>query len=123
MIFYKNYSQAVVLDRTLYVSGVLGLDKDTMKLVEGGAAAEARQALKSLGHILEAAGSSYEKVVKSTIFLNNIDDFAAVNDVYKDCKSHYHSGTLLINSNFSFYAQSSCKVKLPSRQTSIRCKR
>jgi 2-iminobutanoate/2-iminopropanoate deaminase len=89
-IFKDNvFSQAVQLDNTLYVSGVLGLNKDTMKLVEGGAAAEAREALCSLGHILEEAGSSYDNVVKSTIFLNNIDDFAAVNEVYKECTSVY----------------------------------
>ena len=76
----------MVLDRTVYVSGVVGLNKDTMKLVEGGAAEEARQALQSLGHILEAAGSSFDKVVKSHVFLNDINDFGAVNEVYKKCK-------------------------------------
>ncbi|EFA08585.1 rutC family protein UK114 [Tribolium castaneum] len=84
------YNQAVLLDKTLYVSGVLGLNKDTMKLVDGGAGAEARQALQSLGHILEEAGSSFEKVAKTTIFLNNIDDFGAVNDVYKDFFTKNH---------------------------------
>ncbi|RZB39747.1 ribonuclease UK114, partial [Asbolus verrucosus] len=100
------YNQAVLLDKTLYVSGVLGLNKDTMKLVEGGAAVEARQALKSLGYILEAAGSSFDKVVKSTIFLNNIDDFAAVNEVYKDfftknhpARSTYQVGKLPLGAN------------------------
>lgn len=74
----------MLLDKTLYVSGVLGMDTNA-KLVEGGAAAEARQALKNLGYILEEAGSSYAKVVKSTIFLNDINDFSHVNDVYKEC--------------------------------------
>lgn len=74
------------MDNTLYVSGVLGLDKGTMKLVEGDVATEARQALTNLGFILQAANSSYEKVVKTTIFLNDINDFPAVNDVYKECK-------------------------------------
>ncbi|XP_022920865.2 rutC family protein UK114-like [Onthophagus taurus] len=78
------YNQAVILDKTVYVSGVLGMNKDTMKLVEGGAGPEARQALKSLGFILEAAGSSLNKVAKTHIFLNNINDFAAVNEVYKE---------------------------------------
>ncbi|XP_017786712.1 PREDICTED: ribonuclease UK114 [Nicrophorus vespilloides] len=78
------YNQAVVVDRMVYVSGVLGMDKDTNKLVKGGAAEEAKQGLKNLGHILEAAGSSYANVVKSTIFLNDINDFPAVNDVYKE---------------------------------------
>lgn len=77
------YNQAVAIDRTLYVSGVLGLNKDTMKLVEGGAPAEAKQALTNLGHILEASGTNYANVVKTCIFLNDINDFTAVNEVYQ----------------------------------------
>lgn len=81
----KIFSQAVVLDRTLFVSGVLGMDVSTNKLVDGGAVEEARQALKNIGAILEEADSSYEKVVKTTILLNDIADFGAVNEVYKEC--------------------------------------
>ncbi|KRT85571.1 hypothetical protein AMK59_402, partial [Oryctes borbonicus] len=77
-------TQAIVFERTIYVSGCLGLNKDTMKLVEGGAKPEAKQALTSLGHILQAAGSNYANVLKTTVFLENMDDFAAVNDVYKE---------------------------------------
>lgn len=80
-----HFSQAVVLDRTVFVSGVLGMDAKTNKLVDGGAIEEARQALKNIGAILDAAGSSYEKVVKTTILLNDIGDFGAVNEVYKEC--------------------------------------
>lgn len=80
------FSQAVLVDRTLYVSGVLGLDKDTMKLVEGGVKAEARRALQSLGHILDEAGSCFEKVVKVTILMKNMADFGTVNEVYSECK-------------------------------------
>lgn len=83
----------MVLDKTIYVSGVLGMDLN-MKLVNGGAAEEARQALKNLGNILQEANSSYENVVKSTIFLNNINDFASVNDVYKECKYYLASGVM-----------------------------
>ncbi|GJQ88051.1 hypothetical protein Trydic_g12973 [Trypoxylus dichotomus] len=78
------YNQAIVFDKTVYVSGCLGLNKDTMKLVEGGVKAETKQALTSLGHILQAAGSSYANVLKTTVYLGNIDDFAAVNEVYKE---------------------------------------
>ncbi|XP_022920851.1 rutC family protein UK114-like [Onthophagus taurus] len=78
------YSQAVVLDKTVYVSGVLGIDKETSKLVEGGTIPQARQALKWLGVILEASGSSYDNIVKTQIFLNNINDLGAVNEVYKE---------------------------------------
>ena len=78
------YNQAVLVDRTVYLSGVLGTNVATQKLVEGGATAEARQALTNMGHILKEAGSNYDKVVKTTILLNNINDFAAVNEVYKE---------------------------------------
>ncbi|XP_019866704.1 2-iminobutanoate/2-iminopropanoate deaminase-like [Aethina tumida] len=78
------YNQAVVWNNTVFASGVVGMDKDTMKIVPGGAANEARQALKSIGHILDAAGSSYAKVIKSTVMLNDINDFTAVNEVYKE---------------------------------------
>ncbi|XP_077288500.1 reactive intermediate imine deaminase A homolog UK114 [Arctopsyche grandis] len=78
------YSQAVLADRTLYVSGCLGINKDTMKLVDGGAEAEARQALINLGAILKAAGSDYTKVVKTTIMLGDIQSFPKVNTVYQE---------------------------------------
>lgn len=77
------FSQAVVADRTVYVSGCLGLNKETNTLVSGGAAAEMAQALENLKAILEAAGSSIEKVVKSTIFVEDLADFARVNQEYK----------------------------------------
>lgn len=83
------YSQAVALDRTVYFSGVLGLNKDSMKLVDGGAVAEARQALQNLGQLLEAADSSYDKVVKTNIFLTDMNDFSAVNEIYKECRYTY----------------------------------
>ncbi|XP_078038965.1 reactive intermediate imine deaminase A homolog UK114 [Augochlora pura] len=78
------YNQAVLVNRTVYLSGVLGVDVKTQKLVEGGTAAEARQALINMGHILRESGSSYDKVVKTTILLNNINDFVGVNEVYKE---------------------------------------
>lgn len=64
----------------------MGLDKDTNKLVEGDVATEGRQALKNLGQILQEAGTSYDKVIKTTIFLDDINDFARINEVYKECK-------------------------------------
>ncbi|XP_061387515.1 rutC family protein UK114 [Musca vetustissima] len=77
------YNQAVVADRTVYVSGCLGLDKDTMKLVPGGAVAQAEMALKNLEAVLVAADSGIDKVVKNTIFLKDLNDFGAINEVYK----------------------------------------
>lgn len=77
------YSTAVVADRTVYISGCLGFVKDTGKMVSGGVAAEAKQALENLGVVLEAADSGYDRVVKVTVFLMDMADFAAVNEEYK----------------------------------------
>lgn len=74
-----------MVNNLVFLSGVLGMDKDTLKLVDGGIKAEAKQALKNIGYILEAAGSSYENVIKNTVMLNDINDFGAVNEVYKEC--------------------------------------
>jgi len=76
------YSQAVQVNETLYVSGQIGFIPETMAIVDGGAAAETDQALKNMGKILEEAGSSYKNVVKTTVLLKDIGDYAAVNEVY-----------------------------------------
>lgn len=76
------YSQAVVAGNFVFVSGALGLKPNGGGLVEG-VEEQARQALANLGSILEAAGSSYDQVVKTTIFLADIQDFGRVNEVYK----------------------------------------
>lgn len=80
---FITFSQAIVVDRTVYVSGCVGMDKDTMKLVEGGVVPETIQVLKNLVAVLEASGSSAEKVIKTTIFVENMGDFALVNEEYK----------------------------------------
>ncbi|KAK5614354.1 hypothetical protein CRENBAI_001937 [Crenichthys baileyi] len=77
------YSQAVVVDRTMYISGQLGMDPASGQLVEGGVQRQTRQALVNMGEILKAAGCSYENVVKTTVLLANMNDFVNVNDVYK----------------------------------------
>ncbi|XP_028985474.1 2-iminobutanoate/2-iminopropanoate deaminase-like isoform X2 [Betta splendens] len=77
------YSQAVVVDRTVYVSGQLGMDPSSGQLVQGGVQAQTRQALVNMGEILKAAGCSYENVVKTTVLLADMNDFTNVNDVYK----------------------------------------
>ncbi|XP_026762778.1 2-iminobutanoate/2-iminopropanoate deaminase [Galleria mellonella] len=77
------YSQAILADKTLYISGVLGLDANA-QLVSGGAAAQTRQVLDNMRHILEAGGASLASVVKTTILLANMDDFQAVNQVYAE---------------------------------------
>ena len=65
----------------LFTSGQLGLDPETGALPQG-VQAQARQSLANLGAVLAAAGMGFENVVKTTVFLANIDDFAAVNEVY-----------------------------------------
>uniref|UniRef100_A0A8C7Y9R9 Reactive intermediate imine deaminase A homolog n=1 Tax=Oryzias sinensis TaxID=183150 RepID=A0A8C7Y9R9_9TELE len=80
------YSQAVLVDRTMFISGQLGMDPSTTQLVEGGVQAQTRQALVNLGEILKAAGCGYENVVKTTVLLANMNDFTSVNDVYKQCE-------------------------------------
>ncbi|XP_059502242.1 2-iminobutanoate/2-iminopropanoate deaminase isoform X1 [Stegostoma tigrinum] len=77
------YSQAVVVDRTMYISGQLGLDPATGQLVTGGTAQEAKQALINMGEILKAANCNYNNVVKTTVLLADINDFNNVNEVYK----------------------------------------
>jgi 2-iminobutanoate/2-iminopropanoate deaminase len=76
------YSQAVRSGGFLFVAGPVSLDPKTKKLVEGGIEAQARQALENVKAIVEAAGSSLEKVVKLTIFLKSMKDFKKMNDVY-----------------------------------------
>lgn len=73
------YSQGVLVDQTLYVSGQVAID-----LAASGASieAETRQVMLNLGEILQTAGMRYHNIVKTTIFLKNMNDFATVNEVY-----------------------------------------
>jgi 2-iminobutanoate/2-iminopropanoate deaminase len=76
------YSQAVRSGKTLFCSGQVALDPKTGDLVEGDAAAQAEQALTNLGAVLREAGYTYEDVVKTTLFLVDMNDFGAVNAIY-----------------------------------------
>ena len=76
------YSQAQRLGDVLYCSGQIALDPKTMQMVGSTAAEQAEQVLKNLAAVLEAGGSSLARVVKTTIYLASMDDFAAVNEVY-----------------------------------------
>lgn len=75
------YSQAVIVGEIVYTSGQLGLDPETMELKES-VVEQAHQACKNLIAVLEAAGSSIENVAKTTVFLDDINDFGKVNEVY-----------------------------------------
>jgi 2-iminobutanoate/2-iminopropanoate deaminase len=76
------YSQAIKAAGLVFCSGQLGLDPASGDLVPGGVKAQAEQALRNLKAVLHAAGSSPEKVLKTTIFLADMADFATVNEVY-----------------------------------------
>ena len=76
------YAQARLCGDTLYTSGQLGLVPATGKLAEGGVEEQAHQSLKNLGAVLAEAGMSYNDVVKTTVFLQDIGDFKAFNAVY-----------------------------------------
>jgi 2-iminobutanoate/2-iminopropanoate deaminase len=76
------YSQAVRIGDFLYTSGQVGLDPATGALVEGGIETQTTRVLENLKAVLEAAGTDFTHVVKTTVFLKNMGDFAAMNAIY-----------------------------------------
>lgn len=76
------YSQAVAFGELVYCSGQIGLDPATMDFVGPTVEEQAEQVMKNLGHVLAAAGSGFDKVIKCTIFLEDMADFAVVNAIY-----------------------------------------
>src|SRR5437870_8734342 len=76
------YSQAIRASDFLFISGQIPIDPATGNLVDGGVADQTHRVLKNLGAILEAAGASFDRVVKTTVYLADMSDFAAMNEVY-----------------------------------------
>jgi 2-iminobutanoate/2-iminopropanoate deaminase len=76
------YSQAVHIGNLVYTSGQVGLDPATGNLVEGGIEAQTTQVLENLKHVLRAAGLGMEHAIKTTVFLKDLKDFAAMNAIY-----------------------------------------
>src|SRR5438093_3482565 len=76
------YSQAIRSGDFIFCAGQIALNRATGKLVEGGIQEQTRQVLENLRGVLTAAGSSLERVVKTTVFLANFDDFRAMNEIY-----------------------------------------
>lgn len=76
------YSQAIVLNGVVYTSGQVALSPETGEVVGTTIEEQAEQVMKNLGAVLEAAGSSYTKTVKTTCFLADMNDFGAFNEVY-----------------------------------------
>ena len=83
------YSVATTAGQLIFTSGQLGLDPTSGNLVEGGIQAQTRQALINLKVVLEAGGSGLEHVLKTTVFLQNISDFAAMNETYAEFFPHH----------------------------------
>jgi 2-iminobutanoate/2-iminopropanoate deaminase len=76
------YSQAIAAGEMIYVSGQLGLDPKTGKLVEGGIAAETKRAIENIKAVLLAAGSGLAKVVKADVYLADMSEFSKMNEIY-----------------------------------------
>lgn len=76
------YSQAMIVGNLVYTSGQIAIDPTLGDLIAGDVRAQTEQVMKNLGAVLSAAGSSYEKAVKTTCFLTDMADFATFNEVY-----------------------------------------
>jgi 2-iminobutanoate/2-iminopropanoate deaminase len=76
------YSQAIVASGMVYCAGQIPLDPKTGNIVAGGVAEQTHQVLKNLRAVLKAAGSDLDRAVKTTVFIKNMNDFAAMNEVY-----------------------------------------
>ena len=82
------YEQAIKVGDFIYTSGQIPIDPKTGNLVDGGIKEQTCQVLENLQAVLEAAGTSLDRVVKATVFLKNIADFAALNEVYAEYLGH-----------------------------------
>ena len=78
------YSQAIRTENLIFTAGQIGLDPATMEIVKGGVEAETKQALTNLKHVLESADSGLNFVVKTVVFLQDMNDFAKMNAVYAE---------------------------------------
>ena len=76
-----TYSQAVKVDKTVYLSGQIPLDPGTMEIVDGGIQAEIRQVFENLSAVCKAAGGNLQDIVKLNIFLTDLSDFPLVNEI------------------------------------------
>jgi 2-iminobutanoate/2-iminopropanoate deaminase len=78
------YSQAICVENLVFTAGQVGLDPDTMELVEGGVEAQTRQVLTNLKSVLESADSGLNFVVKTTVYLKDMRDFPNMNTIYAE---------------------------------------
>jgi 2-iminobutanoate/2-iminopropanoate deaminase len=84
------YSQAIRIESLVFTAGQIGLNPATGELVEGGVEEQTRQVLSNLRNVLEAAGSGLSYVVKTTVFLKDMNDFSKMNAIYADFFSEAH---------------------------------
>ncbi len=77
------YSQAIMIGDMVYTSGMLPVVPETGEVAQGDAATQAEQVLNNLNELLKEAGTSFDNVIKTTVFIKNMADFAAINEVYK----------------------------------------
>ncbi|RCW47764.1 MULTISPECIES: RidA family protein [unclassified Halanaerobium] len=78
------YSQAVKAGDTVYLSGQIAIDPETQEIIDGGVEEQAKRVLENLKAVLAAADCTFQDVVKAEIFLDDINDFGAVNDIYAE---------------------------------------
>ncbi|KAH2456058.1 hypothetical protein KXV71_007861 [Aspergillus fumigatus] len=100
------YSQAIIANGVVYCSGAVAMDPETGKLIDGDVKAHTHQCIKNLTHVLEAAGTTIDKVVKVNVFLSDMDNFADMNSVYmqywgdvKPCRTCVAVKTLPLNTD------------------------
>jgi 2-iminobutanoate/2-iminopropanoate deaminase len=100
------FSAAVRLGNTLYLSGQIGNLPGTLNLAPGGIAGEARQALQNIRSLLEQHGSSMDQVVKCTVFMADIKEWPAFNEVYREFfKAHFPARSAVAVSGLAFNAR------------------
>ena len=76
------YSQAIITDGFVFLSGQIPLSPETGTVISGGISEQTEQVMKNIGAVLNASGSDFSRVVKTTCFLTSMDDFSAFNDIY-----------------------------------------
>jgi 2-iminobutanoate/2-iminopropanoate deaminase len=99
------FSDAVKVGNTLYLSGQIGYDVETGKLVEGGIEAETKKALTNIKNLLESFGSSMDNIVKCTVVLADIKEWAVMNNVYKTFFKDYPARTSFAASGLALNAR------------------
>lgn len=78
------YSHGIIVNGIYFSAGQIGLNPETNELVKGSIEDEARQVMKNIGSLLEAAGTNYDNLIKATLYITDLNDFTAIDNVYKE---------------------------------------